>query len=170
MKLYEINSAIEEILSQLVDPETGEIVDDSDELMYQLDALEMDRTELLQYLAKEELNLRSEQEQLKAEEQRLKERRERLAKQEARLMAVLERECGGQKTDLGVATVSYRKSESVNVSDYSAAMHWLLAHDRDDCLRYKDPEINKADIKKLIKSGTDVPGIELVKGMSCSLK
>ena len=74
MKLYEVNQAIEGIFELLVDPETGELLPDENLLM-QLDALQMERSRILEYLAKLVLNTRSQMTDLMEEEKRLKERR-----------------------------------------------------------------------------------------------
>ena len=74
MKLYEVNQAIEGIFELLVDPETGELLPDEN-LLAQLDALQMERSRILEYLAKLVLNTRSQMSALKEEEKRLKERR-----------------------------------------------------------------------------------------------
>ena len=58
MKLYEVNQAIEGIFDLLVDPETGELLPDEN-LMLQLEALQMERSRILEYLAKLVLNTRS---------------------------------------------------------------------------------------------------------------
>jgi hypothetical protein len=171
MKLYEINEAIETLLSALtVDPETGEVPADVDDVIAQLDALSMERTAVLEYLAKEVLNLRADQAAVKAEEQRLKERRERMERREASIMGVLDRECAGQKTDLGVATVSYRTSEATEVTDEGRALLWLFENGYDRVLKSHDPTIDKTELKKLIKSGVSVPGAEVTKRVNCSLK
>ncbi len=170
MKLYEVNEAIENIFEQLVDPETGEVLSDSEELMERLDTLQMKRTEILEYLAKLVVNTRSDEAALKAEEDRLKARRERLAKKEESLMKVLDRECGGEKTDLGIATFSYRKTEHVEISDSSAAVNWLLANGHENCCSRPEPEIVKNEVKKLLTAGEEVPGAALVQDTSCSLK
>lgn len=57
MKLYEVNQAIESVIDQMVDIETGEILPVSDELMAQLESLEMERDRILEYLAKLVLNI-----------------------------------------------------------------------------------------------------------------
>lgn len=171
MKLYEINEAIETLLAALtVDTETGEVPADVDDVIAQLDALSMERTAVLEYLAKEVLNLRADQAAVKAEESRLKERRELMERREASIMGVLDRECAGQKTDLGVATVSYRTSEATEITCEADARTWLMAEGHNDCLKFSDPAINKTALKALIKSGTAVPGAEVVKRVSCSLK
>ena len=110
MKLYEVNQLIEGIFEQLVDPETGEVVE-NEALLAQLDSLQMERSRILEYLCKLVLNTRSQMAALKEEEKRLKERRASLERKDIRLMEILDRECGGEKTDCGVATVCYRKTE-----------------------------------------------------------
>ena len=171
MKLYEVNLAIEQLIAQLdPDPETGEVRADMDEVMDQLSALQMERSSILEYLAKLVIDIRSDVDSLKAEEKRLKERREKLSSREQRLMQILDRECDGQKTDCGIATISYRKTTRVQVDDAVLAIQWLMKNDHSDCVRLHEPEISKSDVKKLITSGTEVPGCAVVQDLSCSLK
>lgn len=175
MKLYEINDAIETLLSALtVDPETGEIPVDADEIVDRLDELSMERQNVLEYLAKTIINLRADQDAIKAEEKRLKDRRDAMAKREQAIMNVLDRECKGEKTDLGVATVSYRKSETVDFDpDRNNVAHivlWLAQNSLFDCYKNPDPVLDKTALKKLIKSGTEVPGVTISVHDNCSLK
>ena len=171
MTLYEINSEILRLSDAIeFDEETGELLGDAEELISQIHALQMERHSILEWLAKLILNLRSEQAALKAEEQRLKARRERLGKKEERLIKVLDRECAGEKTDLGVATFSYRKTSHVDVADAEKAVRWLKRNKHLDCFRIPAPEVAKAEVKKLINAGTKVPGCSVVNGYSCSLK
>lgn len=171
MKLYEINQAIEQLVDGIeFDPETGEIVCDNDGLFAELDALHMERKSVLTYLAKVVLNLRSDATALKTEEERLKNRRSLLEKKEKRIMEILDRECAGEKTDLGVATFSYRTSTKAEVTDSVEAIRWLTEHGHGDCYRTPEPEVNKNDVKRLLKSGISVPGVSLVESQTYSLK
>ena len=177
MKLYEINTKIAELLNMLdIDEETGEVganVEDpklNEEIFRQLGELNLAREEILEYLAKVVLNTRSEADAIKAEEKRLKARRDALARKEDAIMKVLDLQCDGKKTDLGVATVSYRKTSSVSVNYYNIAFDWLMKNDHKECIRFILPEINKTEAKKLINSGVDIPGLEIVEGVSCSLR
>jgi phage/plasmid-associated DNA primase len=171
VKLYEINGEILRLTDAIeFDEETGEILGDADELFSQIHALQMEKHSILEWLAKLVLNLRSEEAALKSEEQRLKARRERLSAKEDRLMKILDRECAGEKTDLGVATFSYRKTSHVDVSDAEKAVRWLKRNKHLDCFRIPAPEVAKAEVKKLINAGTKVPGCSVVNDYSCSLK
>lgn len=171
MKLYEINAEILRLTDQIeVDEETGEILCDMEEITAAMNGLQMEKKSILEYLAKIVLNLRSEESALKVEEQRLKARRERLAKKEERLMSILDRECAGEKTDLGVATFSYRKTSHVDVSDAAKAIRWLKRNKHLDCFRVPAPEVAKNEVKKLINAGTNVPGCAVVEDYSCTLK
>lgn len=171
MKLYEINQKIAELYDSIeFDEETGEIITDVAPIGAAVDALKMQKKEILEYLAKIILNTRAEKTALKEEEKRLAGRRAILEKKESRLIGILDRECNGEKTDLGVATLSYRKTKSVSVENQTVAVQWLKDHKRNDCLRIPEPEISKTEVKKLLTSGAKVPGCELVEGKSVTLK
>ena len=171
MKLYEVNEEIMRLMDAIeFDPETGEVLCDTDELYAQIHSLKLERQSILEYLAKLVINLRAEVTAIKAEEQRLKARRDRLARKEERLMQVLDRECAGEKTDLGVATFSYRKTSRVDVSDAVKAIRWLKRHKHTDCFRVPAPEVAKAEVKRLFTAGIKVPGCALVEDRSCQLK
>lgn len=169
MKLYEVNQAIEGIFEMLVDPETGEILPDEN-LLAQLDALQMERSRILEYLAKLVLNTKSQIAAIKEEEQRLRERRQGYDRKVDRLMAILDRECAGEKTDCGVATVCYRKTTKVDVADSQAAVEWLVRNGHSNCYRVPAPEISKTEVKRLLATGTEIPGVALIQDYSCSLK
>ncbi len=168
MKLYEVNQKILDALD-ILEEEGGEINDTTTEVMRELDSLEMERDRILGYLAKVVLNTRSEAAALKAEEERLSKRRKALEKKEEKLIGILARECG-EKTDLGVATLSYRKSESLDVKDAKAAVEWLNANGHADCVRTPAPEVMKDGVKKLLKAEKKVPGVALVVKNNVSLK
>ena len=171
MKLYDVNRQIEELLARLEpDPETGEIPVDEDELIAQLNELAMERKDILIFLAKLYLNEKATLESLRAEETRLKERSKRMERKKDRLLNILDRECGGEKTDLDVATLYYRKNRHVEVSDAEAAVDWLRRKGYSECYRIPKPEIYKTNVGKLLDSGEEIPGVELVSTTSCYLK
>lgn len=173
MKLYEVNTEIQELLEQLeleFDPETGEILGDrTDEILDRLHELETEKGKILEWVAKEALNARAEVTAIKAEEERLTTRKKALERKDDRLMKILDRECGGIKTDLGFAVASYRKSEKTEIFDEATAMSWLEKNDHKECIKVKT-ELSKTEIKKLIKSGVGVPGAMVKAENNCSLK
>ena len=171
MHLYEINTEIALLMQQLeVDEETGEILTSSEDILQQLNALDMERSRILEYLAKVVLDTRAEAAALKDEEERLAKRRRICEHREERLIEVLDRECKGQKTDLGIATLRYRVTSRVEVSDAAKAISWLRRHKYRDCIRVKEPEVDKTAVRRLLTGGNTIPGIALVTGQSCSLK
>lgn len=171
MRLYEIDEAIEELCLKLTpDPETGEVLM-SEDVLEELGRLQMERKTKLEYLAKLALNCRAEAAAIKEEEQRLAKRRKRLEDEDKRIVGLLDRECAGVKTDLGVATLSYRKNPaSVSIVNTEEAIKWLTVHGHNDCITIPAPEISKAAVKPLLMAGETVPGLELVSGTSCSLR
>lgn len=169
MKLYEIDERIEEITALLEPDCNGEIPINYIELCNKLDALEIERQKKLENVAKFVITVRKEAEAVKSEEQRLASRRKVLENKEKSLMDYLNNACGGKKTDLGIATLSYRKSERVVIGDFGRAFDYLNENHR-DCIRYGEPEINKTDVKALIVKGEKVPGVQIVQAISCSLR
>jgi hypothetical protein len=171
MKLYEVNLQIDALLQMLEpDPETGEIPSDEEEIITRIHDLAMKREDILQYLAKLALNLRAESAMLKAEENRLKQRRDLTDRREGRLIQILGRECGGETTDLGVATLSYRRTSHVEVTDEAKAVSWLKRHKFTEAFRVPAPSVYKAEVKKLLSAGQKIPGCTVVDDRSCSLK
>ena len=65
---------------------------------------------------------------------------------------------------------AYRRTEKVDVSNSAAAVGWLSENKHTDCFRVPEPEVNKTEVKKLLKSGDMIPGITLVQDVSCSLR
>ena len=171
MKLYEVDSEILRLLCLLEpDPETGEIPENEEQLLTELNGLQMEREHILEYLAKVVLNNRAEQAMLKIEEARLYERRKKLEAKEDRLMRVLDRECDGKNTNLGIATFRYRATTKIEMADRAKAVNWLRRHKYKDAIRVMEPEVDKTVVRQLLKNGAKIPGLALLQSQSCSLK
>ena len=171
MKLYEINQEIQALMLEIEpDPETGEIPWNEDEIIDRINTLIMEREDILQYLAKLILNVRGDIGTLKAEEDRLKKRRQALEKKEERILKILDRECCGQTTDLGVATFKYTSSKVLEVTDEDKAVRWLKRHKFTNAIKVVAPTVIKTEVKKLISSGKEVPGCSIRENRPYSLK
>lgn len=169
MKLYEVNAEIEKLVDESFDQETGEILMSDEEFESRMSALQIEKKRILVYLAKLKLNMDSDIKSLREEEKRLADRRHRLEGRSEKILQILDRECG-EKTDLEVVTLMYRKTDRLEVDDGKAAYEWLKENKYEDCYIMPDPEIKKAEVKKLMKSGQKIPGTRLVEGNSCYLK
>ena len=122
MKLYAIDKQIEALTKQLEpNPETGEMPENEEEILAKIHRLAARREDTLQDVAKMVLNCRAEAAALKAEEIRLKKRREELEARDERLVRILDRDCG-ETTNLGVATLQYRKTSRLEVADEAKAV------------------------------------------------
>lgn len=179
-KLYEINQELLGWLSDaewdeesmaLVNPYTGEVLDIT-EVEQRISELNADKTEVLKWLGMQYINDLSEAEALKNEVERLNSKKKRMERKADSIKTLLERECGGQKTDLGVVTVSYRETTSVRFSDEKGVdvARWLLANGHPECVKVADPEAKKTDVAKLLKGGMAIEGAWLEKRVSCSVK
>lgn len=151
--LYEIN---EEILN-CVDTETGEIIDPE-----KLSQLQMDFDDKVEGIALWIKDLLSDAAAIKAEKDKLNERQKVCENKAKNLKEYLSGFLAGQKFKTPRVAISYRKSESVNVSDI-----WKIP---DDYLKYKDPEPDKTAIKAAIKSGQIIDGAEIVVNQNIQIK
>lgn len=158
MTLYEINSAIENTFYSLIDPETGEIIGDT----AALDELQIQRDEKVENIALFIKNLKAEAEAIKAEEKKLADRRRTCENRVSWLNKYLANSLQGEKFKTARVSVSWRKTQSVDVPDV-----WKLP---EDYRRYKDPEPDKARIKEDLKKGIEIEGAELVDNLSMILK
>lgn len=168
--LYEINNELLKLYGEYeasIDPETGEISDQSEELLAKIEAQEMDRTEKIENIGCFIKNLKSDAEQLKEEAKKLTERAKAAAGKAERLENYLKRELDGQKFSTAKVVISWRKSESVECSIAPSDYMFTIP---EDYLRFKDPEIDKTAVKKALKAGLQIPGCSLKESRSMTIK
>ena len=112
---------------------------------------------------------------IKAEEKRLKERRTALENRAVFLKHNLEssmRAVGKTKFKNDLFSFSIRKNPvSVKIEDTAAFIEKCKKSGRDDFLRFKEPEINKTEVKNaILKDGEVIDGAEIVQTESLQIK
>lgn len=152
---------IDERLLDLVDPETGEIAD-----VAAFESLQMERSAKVEGMALWVLQLKDDAETLAAEIERLQGRKRAAENRAASLKSYLFYILNGEKYKTPLVSVSYRNSTAVNVVDKTAVIDWAEATGHDEVMRYAEPEISKAEIKKLIESGVEVKGATIEQNVS----
>ena len=159
MTIYEIDN---EIMS-CIDMETGEVIDTE-----KLNDLQMERDEKIENVALWIKELKAEAEAIKNEKQALADR-QRVAENKAEsLKNWLAYALNGEKFKTSKCSVSYRNSESVEVTEEGLE---ALMREHEDLLTYKTPEPNKKAIKDAIKNdGLTVAGVQLVQKTSTIIK
>lgn len=160
----------EELMSQAVDPETGEIDDAAIEqamlFVLQKAELEMERDEWLEGLALGIKNWTAEAKAIREEEKALADRRKALENKIARREQFLQFSLAGEKFKTAKVTVSYRKSTAVETDDEFI----LWAKENNEFLRWKEPEVDKVALKDAIKQGKEVPFARIVEKESMTVK
>lgn len=151
--LYEIN---EEILN-CVDTETGEIIDAE-----KLSQLQMDFEDKVEGIALWIKNLLSDASAIKAEKDKLNERQKVCENKAKNLKEYLSGFLAGDKFKTPRVAISFRKSESVNVSD--------IGKIPEEYLKHKDPEPDKTAIKAAIKMGKIIDGAEIVVNQNIQIR
>lgn len=151
--LYEID---EEILN-CVDMETGEIID-----VERLGQLQLAREDKVEGIALWIKNLLSDADAIKSEEEKLAQRRKANENKAKNLKEYLSKFLNGQKFKTPKVSISYRKSESVEVTNISKL--------DDDYLKFAEPMVDKAKVKKALKAGTVLQGVTLVENQNIQIR
>ena len=149
MTIYEIN---EQILN-CIDPETGEIID-----IDKLNELELEKDAKIENVACWIKELKAEAEAIKAEKLALAERQKVAENKAESLKKWLAYALQGEKFKTAKCSVSFRKTESVEVTEEGIE---ALMKEHDELLTYKAPEPNKTAIKQALKDGLSVQGVRL---------
>ena len=151
--LYDINQGI----MDCIDMETGEIVD-----LDRLHDLQMERGDKIRNIACYIKNLRSDAAQYDEEAKTFAARKKAAQTKAESLTAYLSSMLNGEKVKDREYSISWRKSESVNITDDS-----LLP---DTYLVPQPPKVDKAGIKAALKAGTAVTGAELTEKNNIQIK
>lgn len=161
MNLYAINDLITQAFESAVDMETGEIV--NAEAYEALDSLQMafdQKTEGILLWIK---NLTAEAEALKKEKLAFAERQSAAERKAESLKKYISGVLCGNKFQTEKVSVTWRKSEAV---EYAGNVYDLP----EEFLKYKEPEINKTELKKRLKAGEVIAGAELVQRNNMQIK
>lgn len=158
MTIYEIN---EQILN-CIDLETGEIID-----IDKLNELELEKDAKIENVACWIKELKAEAEAIKAEKLALAERQKVAENKAESLKKWLAYALQGEKFKTAKCSVSFRKTESVEVTDEGLSN---LMKEHDELLTYKAPEPNKKAIKDALKDGLSVAGVQLIQNTSTIIK
>lgn len=155
--LYEINQAIMDCMVENTDMETGEILNTA-----QLDSLQMELDSKLEGIGCWIKNLEAEAAAYKAEKDAFAARQKAAENKAASLKKYMADFLRGCPFETLRVKVSFRKSESLEVSE-SAVIP-------EEYLRYKDPEVDKTELKKAVKAGLVLDGVQLVQKQNISIK
>lgn len=194
--LYEISQNFAELFDrfdsineyEFEKDETGQYVDDDGEIVdpeklrtewleawYDtLSSIEMEFDEKAENIAVYIKNLLSAAEDKKDETKKLIKRAkadERKAENLKKYLLDNMQRIGVNKIDRPKACMSVRKNPvSVKIADEDKFIDMLQANGRDDLLRYSKPQINKTEIKSLLKSGEVFDGAILEAGFLMTIK
>lgn len=146
MNLYEIDAR----LSELIDPETGEVLD-----FEEFEKLQMAREEKAEGIALWIKDLIAEAKAISEEVESLQKRKASAARKAERLKGYLQNILRGEKFSTARCAVTYRHSRYLEVEDEECLAAWLKDHYA-DCLITKE-SISRDAVKNLMKAGISVP-------------
>ena len=153
MKLYEIDAEI----MNLIDDETGEILDTA-----RFDELSGERDAKVENICLYIKNLEAEAEALKAEKDAFAQRQKVAENKMNSLKQFLSNYLEGTSFKTTKVNVSFRKSESLEISDVYKIP--------EDFLKYKEPDVDKTALKQAIKAGAEVEGASIIEKLNIQIK
>ena len=149
MTLFEIDNAIAEFEFE-IDEDTGEILN-----IDALDELQMAREQKIENVGLYIKNLEAEATAVENQEKIFADRKKRIRKKIEGLKGFLGYALDGQKFSTPKVAVSFRKSESVLIKD-----EYLIPDDYCEFTVTRRP--NKTNLKKALKDGKEIMGVELI--------
>lgn len=163
MKLFEIVKEIaacvkREDSDDYVNVDSGEIIDTE-----ALDALKLERDVKIENIGKWVLNLEAEEKALAEQEKRFKDRKDAAKRKKESLKNYLAFILNGKNFKCTACEFRFRNSEAVVFSGDMATVP-------KEYLRYKEPELDKAKIKKALKAGEVIDGFALESRQSLTVK
>ena len=155
--LYEISKELTSAIEECVDMETGEIINPS-----RIDELTMALNEKRENVALYIKNKTADIDAITNEIKILTLRKKVLTNRIEGLKSYLADNLKGKKFETAKTVVSFRKSEQleVNSTNYIPTEFLIL----------QEPKIDKVGLKKLIKSGTKIAGVELILKQNIQIK
>ena len=66
--------------------------------------------------------------------------------------------------------MTFRSTSSVAIDDEAYLKAWLSENGYKGCLKYRDPEISKAELGRLLKEDIEIPGCRIESGESMQVK
>lgn len=153
MNLHEIDA---EILG-CVDKETGEIFD-----IERFEELAMERNKKVENICLWIKNLKAQAEALKAEKDSFAQRQKAAENKMESLKRYITGYLGAASFESAKVKVSFRKSETVEIMEGAVIP--------DEYLRFKEPEVNKAELKAALKKGVQIAGVSIVENRNIQIK
>lgn len=153
MNLYEIDERI----LDCVDVETGEIFD-----IDKFEELSIEREVKIENICLWIKNLTAEAEAIKAEKLNLEARQKAKNNKIDSLKKYISTYLEGSKFETARVKVSFRKSESLEYED--------IYKIPEEYLKYKEPEVNKTELKNALKKGLKVEGVSIVEKQNIQIK
>ena len=124
--------------------------------------LEEYRDEAIEGIAMGIKEAKAEAEAIKAEEKALAQRRKVRENKASGLTKYLSDYLAGRKFSTPKVAISYRKSEAVEIADLNAVP--------DEFLAPQPPKVDKVGLKKAIKGGAAIEGVQIVEKSNIQIK
>lgn len=163
MNLFEINqqltNCVKLVSGDYVDTETGEVIDTE-----AIEALEMEKNDKIRNIACWIRNLDADEKALAEQEKIFKDRKTAVKNKKESLKSYLARFLNGEKWKNNEVAISWRESEAIELAENLDITKLPKQY-----VDY-DPKVNRTLLKKDIKAGLEIEGVQLVKHNNIQIK
>ena len=163
MNIFEIKEEIREAIEKGIDPETGELMDFS-----ALEELQIAFEDKVKNTALYYINLLAEAKALEEQEKKFRERKTVLKNRAERIKNRLGIALDGQEFESTEVNISYRQSQSTEITDIEAFEMFAKRHK--EFISAIEIKPDKTAIKQALLSGQKVKGCELVTKQNIQIK
>ena len=153
MNLYEIDSAI----LDCVDVETGEIFDED-----RFEELSLTRDAKIENICLWIKNLKAEAEALKAEKDAFAARQKAAENKMNSLKKYISNYLEGTAFESAKVKVSFRPSEALDIEEG--------ADIPEEYLKFKEPDVDNVALKKAVKAGLQIAGVQIIQNQNIQIK
>lgn len=157
MNLYKIKEELKDAINECVDMETGEILDSE-----RLNDLNMALSEKRENIGLYIKNLSCDSKAIDEEIKNLTARKKSINNKIDWLKSYLASDLQGNKFETARVVISFRKSEQLEVN--------TIEHIPAEYLIIQNPKIDRTGLKKLIKQGTVIDGVQIITKQNIQIK
>ena len=163
MTIFEIDRQILDLFEKSIDPETGELILNEEEL----NKLQMDKDKKIENLLMLYKDILAQAKAIKDEIDALNNRYKPLVNHAERLKAYAGTVLNGERFETSKVKALFKESKAVSIDD--SFIEWAKKN-RDDLLRFKEPEVDKVKVKEAILNGEKIEGASLETRKSIQIK
>lgn len=160
MNIFEFDRVIQDAIERAIDPETGEVVNEV--ALEGLEEIQMDRDTKIENSVMYIKDCNARADAIKQEIKVLQARAKTFENKAEATKNYLQAALNGEKFESAKCKISYRKSESVSIDPDALIPSKFI--------KIREPEYDRIALKKALKAGEAIDGVQLIEKQNIQIK